>query len=102
MVKLQVNAVNIEVIMGALSCFYYFWGPMDLPLSHRLTAVDILRPDERLRGKLQAYVSANETHLFSTFVVFCNWCVVLCGVAERERLTKQGRCYSCHLAASKT
>jgi len=47
MVKLQVNAVNIEVIMGALSCFYYFLGPVDLPLSHRLTAVDILRPDER-------------------------------------------------------
>jgi hypothetical protein len=45
MVKLQVNAVNIGVIMGALSCFYYFLWPVDLPLSHRLTAVDILRPD---------------------------------------------------------
>jgi hypothetical protein len=102
MVKLQVNAVNIWVIMGYFSRFYYFLESVHLPLCHRLTAVDILRLDEHVRGKQQAYVSGNETHLFSTFVVFCNWCVVLCGVAERERLSKQGHGYSCHLAASKT
>jgi len=100
MVKLQVNAVNIWVIMEAFPCFYYFFGSQCTYHCYRLTAVDILRLDEQVRGKQQACVSGNETHI-STFVVFRNWCVVLCGVAETERLSKQGRCCSCHLAASK-
>jgi len=101
MVKLQANAVNIRVIMGAFSCFYYILESVHLPLCHRLTTVDVLRLDEHVRGEQQACVSGNETHLFSTFVVFRNWCVVLCGDAERESLKKQGHVYSCHLAASK-
>lgn len=102
MVKLQVNAVNIGVIMGACTCFYYFFDSVHLPMCHRLKTVDVLGRDEHARGKQQACVSGNQTHLFSTFVVFRNWCVVFYGFAERKSLSRQGHGYACHFAASKT
>lgn len=87
---------------GSFFLLLLFFGSQCTYHCYRLTAVDILRLDEQVRGKQQACVSGNETHLFSTFMVFRNWCVVLCGVAETERLlSKQVRGCSCHLAASK-
>lgn len=76
-VTLQVNAVNIGVIMGVFPpAFINFWSHR-----HRLIAVDVLQLYEHVRGKQLAYVSGSESHLFSILMVFCNWCVFLCGVA---------------------
>lgn len=74
--------------MGACSCFYsYFFESVYPTLCHRLTAVVMLWLYEHVRGTQQACFSRNEKHLFSTSVVFCNWCSVLCDVAERKRLS---------------